>query len=117
MLLADPSPPVEGPAGLDRAEAARRLVTHGPNASEEQRIPAWRRLAARFWGPLAWMLEVTIVLTLVLGKDLEAGIIGALLVVNSLIGFQQSARAERALALLKTRLAVNARVRRDGQWS
>jgi H+-transporting ATPase len=117
MLLAGEHPARDSPDGLDRAEAVRRLTVHGPNAIEEQRVPAWRRLGARFWGPLAWMLEVTIVLTLVLGKDLEAGIIAALLVVNSLIGFQQSARAERALALLKTRLAVNARVRRDGHWS
>lgn len=117
MLVANERPALDQPDGLDREEAARRLAIHGPNAIEEQRVPAWRRLAGRFWGPLAWMLEVTIVLTLVLGKDLEAGIIAALLVVNSLIGFHQSARAERALALLKTRLAVNARVRRDGRWT
>ncbi len=116
MLLDAPHPMLD-PPGLDSAEAARRLASVGPNAIEDERVPAWRRLAARFWGPLPWMLEATILLTLVLGKDLEAGIIGALLVVNSVIGFQQSARAERALALLKTRLAINARVRRDGRWT
>ncbi len=62
------------------------------------------------------MLEGTILLTLLLGKDLEAAIITLLLVLNSVISFAQQARADEALRLLRGRLAVNARVRRDGRW-
>jgi len=62
------------------------------------------------------MLEATIVLTVALGKDVEALIITVLLVLNSVISFFQQARADDALALLRRRLAVHARVRRDGQW-
>ena len=79
-------------------------------------MPAWRRLATRFWGPLPWMLEGTIVLTLLLGKDLEGLIITVLLVLNSAISFVQQSRSDDALTLLRQRLAVNARVRRDGAW-
>ncbi len=81
------------------------------------RVPAWRRLVSRLWGPLPWMLEGTIALTLLLGKDVEAVIITVLLLLNSVIGFAQQARADHALELLRARLAVNARVRRDGMWS
>jgi H+-transporting ATPase len=63
------------------------------------------------------MLEGTIVLTLLLGKDAEAVIITMLLLLNSVIGFLQQSRADNALELLRSRLAVNARVRRDGRWS
>jgi H+-transporting ATPase len=101
---------------LTSGEAARRLARFGPNEIEERQSPAWRRLATRFWGPLPWMLEVTIVLTLLLGKDLEGVIITVLLVLNSVIGFIQQSRADEALELLRKRLAVNARVRRDGRW-
>jgi H+-transporting ATPase len=104
------------PAGLSTEAARRRLAEHGPNAVEAAPVPAWRRFLARFSGPLPWILEATIVLTLVLGKYLEAGIIAALLIVNSLIGFWQTSRAERALAAVKQRLAVHARVLRDGAW-
>ena len=62
------------------------------------------------------MLEGTIVLTLLLGKDLDGAIIAVLLVLNSVIGFAQQSRADDALELLRKRLAVNARVRRDGRW-
>ena len=104
-------------AGLSGAEAARLLAEIGPNEVAERPVPAWRRFAGRLWGPLPWMLEATVVLTVVLGKDLEAVIITTLLVLNSAIGFVQQARADGALALLRERLAVTARVRRDGAWT
>jgi len=62
------------------------------------------------------MLEGTIGLTLLLGRDVEGVIVTVLLVVNSLISFVQQTRAGEALALLRERLAVTARARRDGQW-
>jgi H+-transporting ATPase len=63
------------------------------------------------------MLEATILLTLLLGKNAEAVIIAVLLLLNSVIGYLQQARADDALELLRQRLAVTARARRDGRWS
>jgi len=102
--------------GLTSVEAARRLGEVGPNEVVEHRDPGWRRFLTRFWGPLPWMLEATIVLTVALGKGVESLIITVLLVMNSVISFLQQARADDALALLRGRLAVTARVRRDARW-
>ena len=55
-------------------------------------------------------------LELVLGKLLDAAIVGAVLVFNAGLGFVQQQRAAAALELLRHRLAVNARVCRDGAW-
>jgi H+-transporting ATPase len=104
------------PGGLTSAEAQRRLAQTGPNAvGDEHRHPA-RDFLAKLWGPVPWMLETVIVLQLALGKTGEAAIIALLLVVNAVLGFVQENRANRALALLKDRLAVQARARRDGRW-
>jgi H+-transporting ATPase len=62
------------------------------------------------------MLEAAIVLELVLGKYVEAAIIAGLLVFNAALGFFQESRAQATLAALKSRLALNASVRRDGAW-
>ncbi len=62
------------------------------------------------------MLEVTIVLEILVHKRNEALIIGGLLLFNSALSFFQEHEANRALALLRNRLSVRARVRRDGQW-
>jgi len=62
------------------------------------------------------MLEAAIVLELVLGKYVEAGIIAMLLVFNAALGFFQEGRAQATLAAMKSRLALTASVRRDGAW-
>ncbi len=62
------------------------------------------------------MLEAAIVLELALGKYVEAAIIAGLLVFNAALGLFQESRAQATLAALKSRLALNASVRRDGAW-
>ena len=103
-------------AGLTTAEAQARLQQYGPNrVEEEQRRPVLTFLA-KFWAPVPWMLEATIVLEILARKRDEAVIIGGLLVFNSILSFVQEEQADRALSLLRNRLRVQARVKRDGQW-
>jgi H+-transporting ATPase len=75
-----------------------------------------RRAIEKLWAPIPWMLEAAIVLEVVLGKYIEAGIIAVLLVFNAALGFFQESRAQATLAALKKRLAMTASVRRDGAW-
>jgi H+-transporting ATPase len=62
------------------------------------------------------MLEAAIVLELALGKYVEAGIIAILLAFNAALGFFQEGHAQATLAALKSRLALNAAVKRDNAW-
>jgi H+-transporting ATPase len=75
-----------------------------------------RRALTKFWAPVPWMLEAAIVLEVTLGKYVEAAIIAALLAFNAALGFFQEGRAQATLAALKSRLALNASVRRDNVW-
>ncbi len=102
--------------GLTGKEAAARLRQYGPNSVQDKPIPLWKQLGKRFWGPVPWMLETVIAIQLGLNRGIEALIITVLLLFNALIAFVQEHRAQDALALLKNRLHVNARVLRDGQW-
>ena len=104
------------PQGLTRQEAETRLHEYGPNAVREAKPHLFLVIAKKFWAPVPWMLEATIVLELILGKRPEAAIIGFLLVFNAGLGFVQENRAQNALALLRKRLPVKARVLRDRQW-
>jgi H+-transporting ATPase len=74
------------------------------------------RAMEKLWAPVPWMLEAAIVLQLFLRKFTEAGVIAALLLFNAVIGFVQEGKAQATLAALKSRLALNASVRRDGTW-
>jgi H+-transporting ATPase len=108
--------PTERARGLSSEEAQRRLKHDGANEVREAKRHPLLALLAKFSAPVPWMLEVTIVLELILRKRIEAIVIGFLLVFNALLSFFQEKRAENALALLRRRLPVGARVLRDGQW-
>ncbi len=102
--------------GLSQVEAARRLALEGPNAIADVRPRRFLVLVHEFWGLVPWMLEAAIIIDLYLGNWVQAVVIAALLVFNAGLGFFQQSRSQRALALLRERLEITARVRRDGVW-
>ena len=104
------------PAGLTAAEAQRRLREFGPNATPEEPARPLRLFASKFLAPVPCLLEAAIVLQLVLGEYVQASIIAVLLVFNTALGFLHESRAQATIAALKSRLALNASVRRDGEW-
>ena len=112
---AEPSVSDEG-AGLSEAEATRRLAQYGENALAEHHVNALERLARFFWGPIPWMIEAAAVLSGAVGHWADLAIILAMLFVNAGVGFWQEFKADNAIALLKQRLALKARVLRDGVW-
>ena len=106
-----------GYPSLSTEEANKRLQENGLNAVEEEKTSPVREFLARFWGPIPWMLEIAAILEVLVGKYAEAAIILALLIFNSVMSFLHEGKAQKALDLLKQRLAVKARVMRDGNWT
>jgi len=102
--------------GLTEAEAARRLAQFGENALAEHHVSALERLLRFFWGPIPWMIEIAAGLSAILSHWADLSIILAMLFINAGVGFWQEFKADNAIALLKRRLALKARVRRDGVW-
>ena len=102
--------------GLTSDKARARLEKDGPNAMPDTSAHPLRDALAKFWAPVPWLLEASIVLELVLHKYYEAAVIGALLVFNAALAWLQESRAQATLAALKSRLALNASVQRDGVW-
>ena len=111
-----PAPASGSIKGLTSAEAYSRLEKFGPNAISDTSASLFRMMLEKFWAPVPWMLEAAITLEFVLGKFVEGSIIAALLVFNALLGLLQESRAKATLAALKSRLALNASVLRDGIW-
>ncbi len=103
-------------AGLTAAEAARRSGEYGYNEVPEKKVSPLAAFLRKFWDLTAWMLELTILLTLVLHKYADMYMIAALLVLNAVLGFSQERQAAGAVETLKQKLRVNCRVMRDGTW-
>jgi H+-transporting ATPase len=117
-----PSNPPAKPAqniaskGLTSAEAHSRLQKDGPNAMPDVSAHPLRNALAKFWAPVPWLLEASIVLQVVLHKYAEAAVIAGLLVFNAALAYFQEGRAQATLKALNSRLALNASVERDGVW-
>jgi H+-transporting ATPase len=103
--------------GLTQKEVKQRIKVYGPNAVEEKHQNQGIAFLKRFWGLTAWMLEIAIVISFVLGNFLDLYIITSLLLVNALLGFFQEQQATRAVKALKQKLQLQARALRDGIWS
>ena len=110
--------PTENPIkGLSSAEAQAILGRVGPNATPDVAVHPLRLVLSKFLAPVSVLLEIAVVLQLVLGEYIEASIIGALLIFNTAIGFFHESRAQSTIAALKSRLALNASILRDGAWT
>ena len=102
--------------GLTQAEAQKRLTQYGPNEIEEKKTNLFLKFLSYFWGPIPWMIEVAVILSGVVGHWPDFFIILVLLIANSVVGFWEEREAGNAIAALKSKLAVKARVKRDGKW-
>ena len=104
------------PDGLTQAEASKRLTQYGPNEIEEKKTNAFLKFLSYFWGPIPWMIEAAVILSGVARHWPDFGIILVLLLANAVVGFWEEHQAGNAIAALKAKLAVTARVKRDGKW-
>jgi H+-transporting ATPase len=104
------------PDGLTQAEAQKRLTQYGPNEIEEKKANLILKFLSYFWGPIPWMIEIAVILSGVVRHWPDFFIILLLLVANAVVGFWEERQAGNAIDALKARLAIKARVRRDGKW-
>ncbi|MGC8635029.1 MAG: plasma-membrane proton-efflux P-type ATPase [Candidatus Limnocylindrales bacterium] len=104
------------PDGLSAAEAQKRLTQYGPNEIEEKKDNPLLKFLTYFWGPIPWMIEAAVVLSALAQHWPDFAIILLLLLANAGVGFWEEHQAGNAIAALKAKLAVEARVKRDGKW-
>jgi len=102
--------------GLSSEEASARTVKYGLNEITEMKRNAFLDFFKRYWGPMPWLLEFAIILTIVLQHYVESVIIFVLLTINAVIGYFQSQNSQKAVEILKRKLKINSRVLRDGKW-
>lgn len=102
--------------GLTSKMAEDRLQQFGYNEIQEARRNPILDFFKRYWGPMPWLLEISIVLTLVLEHYTESIIIFALLTINAVIGYLQSKNSHNAVEMLKKKLEIKAKIFRNKEW-
>ncbi len=106
---------VDPQEGLSDADAEQLLARDGPNAIRADAPPrAWRTLLAQLASPLVGLLAAAAAVCALVGDTLDAAAIGAVVVIQTAVGFAQEFKAERALSALRATTAPRARVVRGG---
>ncbi|WP_380166286.1 cation-translocating P-type ATPase [Jannaschia sp. R86511] len=106
----------DGEHGLSEAVAGERLKRLGPNRLPTiRREPAVVRFLRQLNDPLVYVLVVAGVAAAALGEAVDAGVIGAVVTANAVVGFVQEQKAQGALDALSQMVEDNATVLRSGQ--
>jgi Ca2+-transporting ATPase len=101
--------------GLSEEEAKRRLQEFGPNELvERKRVTPLQIFLGQFKDIFVIMLLVATIISFLIGEIIDASTIAAIVVLNSVVGFVQEYRSEKAMEAMKKLTAPKARVLRDG---
>ncbi len=102
--------------GISNLEASNRLQKYGPNEISEKKKNPFIKFLKNFWGPIPWMIEIAAILSAIIDHWDDFIIIIILLLLNAVVRFWEEHKADNAIELLKEKLALRARVLRDGEW-
>jgi len=103
--------------GLTRVEVEKRIGQYGYNELLEKKTHPILKFLSYFWGPIPWMIEVAIILSAIVRHWPDFFIILALLAINACVGFWEEFQAGNTIQALKSKLAIKAKVKRDGVWA
>jgi P-type Ca2+ transporter type 2C len=108
---------VDPQEGLTGSAVAERLSTYGPNRlAEKEKEPGWKAFLRQYQDLIQIVLVGAAVINQIATGDTGTTLLLAgLTVFNAVLGLNQEAKAEAALASLQQMLKTVARVRRDGQ--
>lgn len=101
--------------GLLHVDAQDRLQRHGLNELQPvKKQPVWQKLLRQLADFMTLILLAAAVVSGIIGDATDALIILLIVVLNTIIGFVQEYRAEKAVEALRSMAAPVAWVRRDG---
>jgi Ca2+-transporting ATPase len=107
---------IEIDRGLSSDEAAKRLEQYGRNElTAREGTTFLQRVISQLNNFVVILLLIAAVVSALLGDYIEAAVIMAIVVLNTILGVVQESRAEEALAALKKMAAPEANVLRDGR--
>lgn len=102
--------------GLSKEEVRHLLDEYGYNEIVEEKENYIIDFLKRFTGLTSYVIESSIVISIIIGRYIDAGVMFILLLLNAILGFTQEFRASKAIDALKKRINIKVKVLRDGNW-
>lgn len=102
--------------GLTQAEAEKRLKENGLNEVPEPKYNFWKEFAGKLWNLSTWILEAALILEFILGKQIQALFVLAMLLFAAWNGASKKKQSRRVLDNISHQLTPTVAVERDGKW-
>ena len=104
------------PTGLSPRQAGLRLKRHGPNALKAMKqASAFGLFVSQFKSPLVLILIVASAISLMAAEWVDAGVVLAIVLGSTMLGFAQEYMASSAIDKLRSKITLRTSVLRDGQ--
>lgn len=101
---------------LTSGEAQKRLEKFGPNElAKKKEFSSLKLFFSQFKSPLVYILVLAGLVTLFLRDFTDSVVIFAAVFINTVLGFYQEYKAQKALSALRKLLSLKAKVIRDGK--
>lgn len=101
--------------GLSNPEVEARLSKYGHNIlGEDKRKSPWRMIWNQLSDFMIFLLVIAAVISFVIGDELDGYVILFIVLINSITGFYQESKAEKAMASLKKMSVGSVHVVRNG---
>lgn len=102
--------------GLTEEEAKKRIEEYGLNEIKEKKpISPLKIFLNQFHSFIVYILITALAISIFIGEEIDAIVIGAILILNAIMGFIQEYKAEKAIQALKKMASLKAKVIRDGK--
>ncbi len=101
--------------GLSEGEVKERLIKHGPNKLDEDKINYLGIFISQFKSPVIYIMIIAAILSYFIGDAEDFWIIIAIIIVNSIIGFWQEVKAETSAEALRKLTETRSTVIRNGK--
>ena len=99
------------PKGLSAHEAQKRIDHYGYNElKQEKTVSPIKIFFEQFNSPLVWILIAALIVAILMKEEVDAIVIGIIIVINAVLGFVQEYRAEKSIEALKKMSSLKARV-------
>lgn len=103
-------------SGLDPTAVAAQRQRLGQNKLAFHEPTFGHGVLMRLWNPTAWLLEAAMICEFVLGKQVQAIFVLALLLFSAIDGEIMATKAKRELQLVREQVQLQVRTLRQGSW-
>jgi len=102
------------PEGITSHEAQKRIDHYGYNElKQEKKVSPIKIFLEQFNSPLVWILIAALFVAIFMKEEIDAIVIGLIIVINAVLGFIQEYRAEKSIEALRKMASLKAKVIRN----